>query len=495
MWSVRLRSFLVFCTRAAETVASQALIGHTRLRTSTLRLHIRIFTVYLSCMLAPGRPLLLLFAAVRSSLGSIEVSGRAPHRLNIMAIFNMSMSPEEMEEMLQRRPPLPGPQPLPKHVFNYFKCTIGELRKFLEDRKLCPKFRSRDEAALRLQNADRVATFRFLDLPPELRNHIYQLLLTLRSVPHLIGPMKLGAQPKCLLPEILATSKQVHKEARGLLYGENEFVVTFAADIAVHQPGQYQLKCEVCGLRPREWDGMYLMGTAEPISLLGRSVDWPDYLHRVEKLTVKIDLPLPPQTMSNSDIFRVGLNTIIALNRALYDLACFLLAKSEAVEITFDIFCEIDTISGHNDLAVILSPIRLFPAKRTFKLRHLAASIAASLQTPVSETTHITGDRAVTHVLRSLVREVSLYERLALCMSADFELDMERVREYCGEACLALGIGEQLNTPDTHQKLLDAVRELNAELDGAKMPVCDEENHENADMLKELRAIRAVSGR
>lgn len=182
------------------------------------------------------------------------------------------MDPEDMKETLQRRPPLPGPQPLPKQVFNYFKCTIAELRRFLEDRKLCLKFRSRDEAALRLQNADRAATFCSLDLPPELRNHIYQLVLTLRVVTHLIGPMKLSAQPNCFLPEILATNKHVHKEARGFLYGDNEFVVTIAAETGVQQPGQYQLKCEVCGLRPSEWDGMYLMGRGESMSLQDRSM-------------------------------------------------------------------------------------------------------------------------------------------------------------------------------------------------------------------------------
>ena len=72
--------------------------------------------------------------------------------------------------------------------------------------------------------------FRFMDLPPELRNNVFRLLLApgdvfLRSCMH-HNPQ--GTFPK-LVPSILATSKQVLEEASNLFF-ENTFMVTLGID-------------------------------------------------------------------------------------------------------------------------------------------------------------------------------------------------------------------------------------------------------------------------
>lgn len=61
--------------------------------------------------------------------------------------------------------------------------------------------------------------FVFTELPGEIRNQIYQLLLT---VPRLSTPRPLGDPP--LYPSMLRLSKQIHDESRQILYGCNTFL-------------------------------------------------------------------------------------------------------------------------------------------------------------------------------------------------------------------------------------------------------------------------------
>lgn len=265
---------------------------------------------------------------------------------------------------MQSKPSMYGPPPLPAHVFNYHGCRTWELRVFPQARKLGVDFSTRDQAILELQKADAASTFRFLNLPPELRKHVYRVLLALKATPRMIDPIiQLGTEPK-YFPEILSISKQVYDEARSYLYGENEFDVTFAAETAAHKLGRYQLKCEACCLRSSEWDGMYMMGMGQLMSLQKRSPDWPEYLRRAEKLNIKIDLPLPPGEVPFRAFIHVTIGSFVALNRASYDLASFLQAGSEAGEIAFDIACEVDRLHNKGDLADISLQFASSPPRR-----------------------------------------------------------------------------------------------------------------------------------
>ncbi|KAF7872035.1 uncharacterized protein EAF02_009140 [Botrytis sinoallii] len=60
----------------------------------------------------------------------------------------------------------------------------------------------------------------FLDLPGEIRNHIYQLLLI---IPSISIPRRLGSDPH-IYPQILSVCRRVHDEAEQILYGSNVFI-------------------------------------------------------------------------------------------------------------------------------------------------------------------------------------------------------------------------------------------------------------------------------
>ncbi|KAF7900026.1 hypothetical protein EAF00_004362 [Botryotinia globosa] len=60
----------------------------------------------------------------------------------------------------------------------------------------------------------------FLDLPGEIRNHIYQLLLI---IPPISTPRPLGSDPH-IYPQILSVCRRVHDEAEQILYGSNVFI-------------------------------------------------------------------------------------------------------------------------------------------------------------------------------------------------------------------------------------------------------------------------------
>src|ERR1700761_4611168 len=88
--------------------------------------------------------------------------------------------------------------------------NFTELKRSLQNRGIAPPYGDRKRMMRTPRQADRNATFRFLDLPPELRNLVYEEVLTLWR-----GGNKFSA--KYCYPAILATSKEVFEEANGLL--------------------------------------------------------------------------------------------------------------------------------------------------------------------------------------------------------------------------------------------------------------------------------------
>lgn len=168
---------------------------------------------------------------------------------------------------------------------DYDRCTIAELRKFTLERGLAsPSLPFKAEYIKILVKADRDATFRFMDLPAEMRNEIYEYLLILP-----------GGEPvrnNCHT-SILRTCKEIYGEARSILYEGNtvkcafriKFVVPFLSDYAVHihnsvSRGQLDV------------DEPYT-GNAQHILLPNGMDAYPTFLRRISHLRLDIEAQGP----------------------------------------------------------------------------------------------------------------------------------------------------------------------------------------------------------
>lgn len=112
----------------------------------------------------------------------------------------------------------------PNITLDYTMCTPSELRGFIKDRvTLTPEesdmlnqFR-KSHLVAHLQALDQSMTFRFLDLPPELRLEVYRHILIGRNREVLEAP------DQAIETAILRTCNLIYHEAEPVLYCENDF--------------------------------------------------------------------------------------------------------------------------------------------------------------------------------------------------------------------------------------------------------------------------------
>jgi hypothetical protein len=109
----------------------------------------------------------------------------------------------------------------------YDYASPGELRKYVKDRGLPdpypPGLTLKYSYIRLLEQADKVKSFRFLDLPAEMRNLIYAQLLIFGRCSHC------PRVHEACHTGILRANKQVYKEAGNILYDDNEIRCTFGA--------------------------------------------------------------------------------------------------------------------------------------------------------------------------------------------------------------------------------------------------------------------------
>ncbi|KAI5363649.1 hypothetical protein Slin15195_G093020 [Septoria linicola] len=108
---------------------------------------------------------------------------------------------------------------LPQFALDYNGCTRVQLHRFIKDRTIRTRTNSKTKKALLvkvLQTLDQTANFRFMDLPAEMRNIIYELLLTRNK----FAGMK-------AYPALLRASKQMYKEGYGVLMAESVLCAGF----------------------------------------------------------------------------------------------------------------------------------------------------------------------------------------------------------------------------------------------------------------------------
>ena len=141
-----------------------------------------------------------------------------------------------------------------------------------------------------LEQADRTMTFRFLDLAPELRNIIYKQLLVVHCCWYAHS-------------QILATSKEINRQASSILYGDNLY------EIKIHQDGVFA-HGDRCGL----------YAPADKSSTF-RQLVWPSLIRRIHHLRFAIiELPLHRACTALLSNILASLCTFLASNNHLSSL-------------------------------------------------------------------------------------------------------------------------------------------------------------------------------
>ena len=165
---------------------------------------------------------------------------------------------------------------------DYYTCKNTELVQFIKARTgtYFPSNTKKSILISHLEEADRNPDeFRLMDLPPELRVLIYSEILTLR-------PSRHPGRPMACETALLRCSKQVHREAKAVLYGENKVELRFESAVC---PGHSIM----CYHRTTFIRSAQFRTTHHPRgvgSLRNASFEWPEYLQKIGKIKVILQL-------------------------------------------------------------------------------------------------------------------------------------------------------------------------------------------------------------
>lgn len=159
----------------------------------------------------------------------------------------------------------------------YGKITVHELRRAVRDRGLTdpyPQGLTIKYYYIRtLWIADQNPRFRFLDLPPEMRNLVYSHLLTVRL--HCSC-----CQDWFCYPEILRTCRQINHEAKDILYAENEITCVFG--ITAFHSWDYTMHARVHTVEYSKKDASHLAHYDKAVGM------YPAFLRKVHRLKIKL---------------------------------------------------------------------------------------------------------------------------------------------------------------------------------------------------------------
>jgi hypothetical protein len=160
----------------------------------------------------------------------------------------------------------------------YDYASPGELRKYVRDRGLPdpypPGLTLKYSYIRLLEQADKVKSFRFLDLPAEMRNLIYAQLLIFGRCSHC------PRVHEACHTGILRANKQVYKEAGNILYDDNEIRCNFGASGYEDEPEDF-----FSWIHVKETRG--LSNSMDHI-FLGMS-QIPDWFRRIQCLRIDLD--------------------------------------------------------------------------------------------------------------------------------------------------------------------------------------------------------------
>ncbi|EME42320.1 hypothetical protein DOTSEDRAFT_36216 [Dothistroma septosporum NZE10] len=201
----------------------------------------------------------------------------------------------------------------------YSRCTDDELRQFVKDRRLAVKIARPDSATPNredyieaLKRADNHLTkpFSFFEIPAELRNRVYELLVDDESL-------------ASAYPRLLGSSGQIYDEASNMLYSSNAVTMKIGSSI-VH----------VNGRRVRNHSSR---------SIATLYMKWPAVLKKVAHFRIAFTgtwqsqltggvTPSLQSSWKNKHRERAS-----AVNQVLFSLALFLLPKNNLKNVTLDL--------------------------------------------------------------------------------------------------------------------------------------------------------------
>ncbi|KAI7084835.1 hypothetical protein KC356_g6366 [Hortaea werneckii] len=233
-------------------------------------------------------------------------------------------------------------------TLNYKRFRTAQLARFARNRNLDVEVRPRQERGCYLRaliDADNDATFRFFDLPAEMRNNVYEHLLRLRDLDH---------GWRCY-PEILATCKQANREAREYLVTENHSMIHMGLNLVVPNP-----------LSRPPYLEQYIFANGHQLNSEGSlTFQWPSVLLDSQHIDISIAIQGPPVDHRRWPFFPHCADKVV--NRAMYDLYYALQDVGRKASVSFTIYVSPGGAKIPN-FALLLSPIAMFDGPKSFEL-------------------------------------------------------------------------------------------------------------------------------
>ncbi|KAI7320295.1 hypothetical protein KC315_g9504 [Hortaea werneckii] len=253
-------------------------------------------------------------------------------------------------------------------TLDYKRFRTAELARFAHNRNLNVEVRPRQKRRCYLRaliDADNDATFRFFDLPAEMRNSVYE---------HLLRPRDLQHGWRCY-PEILATCKQVNREAREYLTVGNHSVVEMRLSPYFWPPKVagarwvYRSRATVNGHAVIDDDYVSSYWNRWDLWNVSPFV-WPSVLLNSERIDVSIIIEGSPAVQNAL----CSKGCPILLNHGLYDLYHTLLEAGRMPDVAFTIRTATPGMSMET-IFRFLSPLALFDAPQKLECVNTPAEV------------------------------------------------------------------------------------------------------------------------
>lgn len=253
----------------------------------------------------------------------------------------------------------------PEWLLDYDRCSLEELRAFIENRTGAA-VNEREILAAHLRRMDQNKTFpRFMELPPELRINVYEALMFDNRARDEKGWLKDERDTCTLHTAVLRTSKEVYSEARPLLYDRNKFNVMIGYTWKGSRPSSAQLGHDRIGLRVVRPGARFshhkLIGSADCPSPLELSLlRWP-MLRGLKHFTVDLGLitresPSDDSSDDSSDDWDPSIAYAVRAREAMTAVCLGLIGPSKLEQLTIKVTFE-DSQASDADLAEILWPL------------------------------------------------------------------------------------------------------------------------------------------